>query len=138
MKNIRAEYDLTYILLLDSSDVNLFENLNNNIVESFRNYSPGLQIDESTVGFYTEKSDIKNVFIDSRLRARIIECVHTENSLDVKYVSIATIVYIKDNKAVFEITGPNWEKTYFATLKKNVFQISWLGGMEWFVDGSVD
>jgi hypothetical protein len=122
-ESIESKYDFIFFLLLDSTEIKLIKGFKPEIIEEFRDYSTGLIFNERTVGFYTEKKDIKEIFTDNKTRTRIIECLRTENSSDIKMVSIDTIVYIKDTKAIFEISGQTSTETYFAKLEKNAIQI---------------
>jgi hypothetical protein len=125
-KTIEYKYDYIFVLLLDSSEIKLIKRLNPEIIEEFRNYAQGIQFNEMTVGFVTEKKEIKEILLDKSDQTRIFDCLHPENSSDIKYLNFVPTVYIKGNKAIFEVSGPTWSTTYFARLTNHVFQINGL------------
>lgn len=128
-ESIEFKYDYIFVLLLDSTEIKLLKKHSTEIIEEFRNYAPGLKNSERSVGFVTEKKDIKDVFTDKLNHKRIFECLHAENSLDIEYLTIDSVIYIKEQSVIFEISGSTWSDTYFAKLDKGVFHINWLGGI---------
>ncbi len=127
--NLKYKYDYTFILLLDSSEIKLIEKIRPETVKYFRDYAHGISFNNKTVGFKTEKQSIKEVLANKLNQKRMFECLHTENSPDINYLNFDFPIYIKGNKAIFEISGPTWHDTYFARLENYVLQINWLGGV---------
>jgi len=128
-ETIKYKYDYTFILLLDSAEIRLIKGLEPEIIEDFRKYATGLQFNKMTVGFVTEKKGIKEILLDKSDQRRIVECLHTENSPDIKYLDFDPNVYIKRNMAIFKISGPTWSNTYFARLENKVIQLNWIEGI---------
>jgi hypothetical protein len=128
-ETIKYKYDFTFILLLDSAEINLIKGLKPEIIEEFRKYAPELQFNKMTVGFVTEKKGIKEILLEKSDQKRIFECLYTENSPDIKYLNFDPIIYIKRNIAIFKISGPTWSNTYFARLENNVIQINFIEGI---------
>lgn len=126
--HLKYKYDLTFVLLLDSSQIKLIEKIQPEAVKYFREYSSGLTFNNRTVGFVTDKKDIKEVLMDKLDQKRIFECVNEESDLDLVHVEFDHPIYVKENKAIFEIYGSTWSSTYFARLENGVLQINYLGG----------
>ncbi|WP_062129151.1 hypothetical protein [Geofilum rubicundum] len=125
---LENKYDFTFILLLDSTNIELIEKTRYQHVDEFRNYAPGLSLTQQTVGFVTDKREIREIFQDQNSLKRILDCTNTYNSPNIAMTKFRYPIYIKGNQAIFETSGPTWSDTYSAILKNGVFQINWLGG----------
>lgn len=129
IKNLENKFNYTFILLLDSTNIDLIKKIDYQYIDDFRSYAQGLPLSNQTVGFVTDKKDIKNIFEDNISLKRILIVLKDNNIPDVSINDFNYPIYIKGNKAIFEISGPTWSDTYFATLNNGVLQINWLGGI---------
>ena len=116
-------------MLLDSTEIKLIEKTGYQYVNDFRNFAPGITLSKQTFGFVTDKKNIKEIFLDKNSLKRILDCSKSYNSPDLKLIEFNYPVYIKGNKAIFEISGPTWSDTYFARLEDGILQINWIGGI---------
>jgi hypothetical protein len=126
---LENKYDFTFILLLDSTKIELIERTGYPFIDEFRNYVPGLSLTEQTVGFVTDKTEIREIFQDKNSLKRILDCTKKCNNPNITMTSINYPIYIKGNRAIFETFGPTWSDTYYAILQNGVLQINWLGGI---------
>lgn len=124
-----SKYNLTNILLLDSTEIKLIEKLEPISVEEFRKIVHGIQIKSKTVGFVTNHTNIKELLLDKVSQKRIIECVNVHNSSVINYSKFAYPIYVKGTIAVFDIYGSTWSDTYYVKLENNILQINWLCGI---------
>jgi len=129
ISELENKYDYMFILLLDSTSIDLIEKTGYAYVDDFRNYAIGLPLSNQTIGFVTEKREIKEIFRDENSLKRILSCTKTYNSPDIPMTKFDFPVYIKGNTAIFETSGPTWSDTYYARLEKGILQINWLGGI---------
>jgi len=131
-KNISGlinKYDYAFILLLDSTKIELIEKTGYSYIDEFREYAAGLPLSKRTTGFVTEKRVITEIFKDKKSLKRILSCTNTLNSPDILKTKFDSPIYIKGNTAIFETFGPTWSDTYYARLEKGILQINWLGGI---------
>jgi len=89
----------------------------------------GLSLSKQTIGFVTEKREIKEIFKDENTLNRILASTKSYDSPDIPMTKFDYPVYIKGNTAIFETSGPTWADTYYARLEKGILQINWLGGI---------
>jgi hypothetical protein len=129
IKNLGNQYDYTALLLLDSTEIELIEKTGYQHIDDFRNFAPGLALSKKTFGFVTDMKNIKEIFLDKNSLKRILDCSKSDNSPDLRLTVFEYPIYIKENKAIFETSGPIWSDTYFARLKNGILQINWLGGI---------
>ncbi|MBN2571560.1 MAG: hypothetical protein JXA68_05485 [Ignavibacteriales bacterium] len=129
ISQLENKYDYVFILLLDSTNIDLIIKTGYPYINEFRNYAASLALSKKTIGFVTEKQYIKEIFNDENSLKRILTCTKTNNSPDIPMTKFDYPVYIKGNTAVFETSGPTWTDTYYARLEKGIFQINWLGGI---------
>ncbi len=129
IESIENQYNYTALLLLDSTEIKLIEKTGYQYVDDFRNFAPGLALSKQTFGFVTDKKNIKEIFMDDNSVERILDCSKSYNSSDLKLTKFRYPVYIKENTAIFETSGPTWSDTYFARLENGILQINWLGGI---------
>ncbi len=129
ISELKDKYDYMYILLLDSTNIDLIKKTRYAYIDEFRNYSAGLPLSNRTIGFVTDKTEIKEIFNDENSLKRILSSSKTINSPDIPMTKFDFPVYIKGNTAVFETSGPTWSDTYYASLEKGILQINWLGGI---------
>ena len=129
IESLENHYDYTALLLLDSAEIKLIEKTGYQYIDDFRNFAPGLALSEQTFGFVTDKKNIKEIFLDKNSLKRILDCSKSYNSPYLKLIEFNYPVYIKGNKAIFEISGPTWSDTYFARLEDGILQINWIGGI---------
>lgn len=129
ISQLENKYDYVFILLLDSTNIDLIIKTGYPHIDEFRDYAAGLALSKQTIEFVTEKQDIKEIFNDENLLKRILACTKTNNSYDIPMTKFDYPVYIKGNTAVFETSGPTWTDTYYAKLEKGILQINWLGGI---------
>ncbi|WP_163710724.1 hypothetical protein [Mangrovibacterium lignilyticum] len=129
IKSLENKYDYTALLLLDSTQIKLIEKTGYQYINDFRNFSLGLALSKQTLGFVTDKINIKEIFLDKNTIQRILDCTKSYDSPDLKMTEINYPVYIKENTAIFETSGPTWSDTYFARLENGILQINWLGGI---------
>jgi len=129
IESLENQYDYTALLLLDSTEIKLIEKTGYRNLDDFRNFAPGLALSRQTFGFVTDKKNIKEIFLDDNSLARILDCSKSYNSPDLKLIKFNYPVYIKENTAIFETSGPTWSDTYFARLENGILQINWLGGI---------
>jgi len=126
---LENKYDFTFILILDSTKIELIEKTGYPYIDEFRNYVPGLTQTKQTVGFVTDKTEIRDIFQDKNSLKRILDCTNGYNSSNLAMIKINYPVYIKGNRAIFETSGTTWSDTYSAILHNGVLQINWLGGI---------
>jgi hypothetical protein len=129
IESLENQYDYTALLLLDSAEIKLIKKTGYQYIDDFRNFAPGLALSKQTFGFVTDKKNIKEIFLDDNSLARILDCSKSYNSPDLKRTKFNYPVYIKENTAIFETSGPTWSDTYFARLENGILQINWLGGI---------
>lgn len=126
---LENRYNYTFVLLLDSTRIDLIEKTGYTAIKEFRDYAMGLPLSKRTFGFVTEKQDIKALFKDKNALKKIIACTKPINSPDIAMTTFDYPVYIKENTAIFETSGPTWSDTYYARLEKGVLHVNWLGGI---------
>jgi len=129
IKSLENKYDYTALLLLDSTEIKLIEKTGYQYINDFRNFASGLALSKQTLGFVTDKINIKEIFQDKNSIQRILDCTKSYDSPDLKLTKFNYPVYIKENTAIFETSGPTWSDTYFARLENGILQINWLGGI---------
>lgn len=129
ISELKDKYDYVLILLLDSTSIDLIKKTGYTHIDEFRNYAEGLSHSNQTIGFVTEKREIKELFTDENSLSRILSITKTFNSPDLPRTKFDFPVYIKENTAIFETSGPTWSDTYYARLEKGILQINWLGGI---------
>jgi len=120
IKNYR--YD--FILLLDSSELSLIEQESSEDIEEFRLLAKVLNNNDTIVGFKSEKRNIRNIFLHNE--KMILSCTQSYEYKGNKSIKLDFPIYVKENQAIFSISGRNWSETYFATLKENNLQIKGL------------
>lgn len=108
ISELKNKYDYMFILLLDSTSIDLIEKTGYAYIDEFRNYATGLPLSNQTMGFATEKQDVKEIFRDENLLKRILNCTKPFNSPDIPITKFDYPIYIKDNTAIFETSGPTW------------------------------
>jgi len=128
-EDIGFKYDMCTILLLDSTQLEMVEKIDPLSVEYFRESAPGLALNKSTASFPTVKKDIREIFTDKVSLKRILICLNEEQSTEIDFSMFDFPIYTKENKAIFDISGPTWSDTYFASLGNGVLQINWLSGI---------
>jgi len=124
IKSLVYKYDYCSVLLLDSSNLKLVKETGYQYIDEFRKNAPYLSLSDKTVGFVTDKKNIKEIFLDKNSLKKILGCVELGDNSDFDYP-----IYIKGNMAIFETSGPTWSNTYFGRLKDGVFQINWIEGI---------
>jgi hypothetical protein len=127
-RNINYKYNLVYILLLDTAEIELIKSQNPELIKEYREYPSVSQLSDFKVGFYSAKANIRDIFNNSFDQKRIIESLSTEDSQGINIGSIERTVHVKEDKAIFEISGGTWSDTYMARLHNNFFQINFIGG----------
>lgn len=126
LNSLAVAYDFLKIMLLDSSKEGLLFDYDPEIKELFSEYKKSMQLSKETVGFATDKADIKQVFNEPE---RIFQCVYS-NSVDLLFnFKIDQPIYIHDNKAIFEILSPTTSDVYYLRIYNGIVQINWLGGI---------
>ena len=129
LETLSKEFDLLFILLLDSSDKQQFFIFDSGLEELFNEYSNGLRLNESTLGFVTQITDIKKIFNSNLLINKIFNCVFDTITLrEETKKEISYPVYLKNNTAIIEISTGNTSDIFYLRLCKGVVQINWLGG----------
>ncbi len=126
---IGKDYNLLYVLLLDSSYKECFFNYDSNLEELFNGYSYGLNQNEFSVGFKTQMTKVKDIFDSNILISRIFNCVFDTIELQSGKQIITYPIYLKGNTAVFEISNGSACEIYYLKLYKGIVQINWLGGI---------
>ena|GEM_PF-3885404 len=112
-------YRFDFILLLDSSEISLVEEKTGEDIEEFRFLANVINNNKEIIGFMTEEKDIRNVFLDPEQERKIISCTRIGHSSE----KVDFPIYVKENKAIFSISGATWSETYYAELKDNNVQI---------------
>lgn len=129
ISELENKYNFTFLLILDSTKIDLIEETGYPYIDDFRNYVPGLSQTKQTVGFVTDKTEIRDIFQDKNSLKRILDCTNGFNSPNLAMTKFNYPVYIKGNTVIFETFGPTWSDTYSAILHNGVLQINWLGGI---------
>ncbi len=129
IESLENHYNYTALLLLDSAEIKLIEKTGYQYINDFRNFAPGLALSKQTLGFVTDKINIKEIFLDKNSIQRILDCTKSYDNPALKMTKFNYPVYIKENTAIFETSGPTWSDTYFARLENGILQINWLGGI---------
>jgi hypothetical protein len=124
---LSEDFDLLFVLLLDSSHKQQFFKYDLEIEELFRGYSYGLRLNESTVGFVTQITDIKKVFDSKFSMNKVFNCI-SDATLQETKLEINYPIYIKQNTAIVKVLTNNVSDIYYFKLHKGVVQINWLGG----------
>ncbi|WP_075602853.1 hypothetical protein [Saccharicrinis aurantiacus] len=122
------KYDFLFILLLDSTKIEIIQKPEYFDIGDYRNLLKGISNSKQTIGFVTDKGDIIEIFQDNKSLKRIITCTKTLNNPHVSLTKIHSPVYVKDNTAIFETFGPSGSDIYYTRLSDGIFQINWLGG----------
>lgn len=128
LKSLSNDFDLLFVLLLDSSNRQEFFKYNQELVELYRGYSCGLQLNMSTVGFVTQITDIKDIFRSDSLMSKVFSCVFDLQTQKITKQIINFPIYLKHNTAIVEISTGNSSDVYYFRLHEGVVQINWLGG----------
>lgn len=124
LHRLSKDFDLLFILLLDSSYSQGFFKYDPELEDSFNEYSHGMVLNRLTVGFATKHTDIKKIF-DSK--SKIMNCLFDDRFIEGKHL-INYPVYIKNDTAIAEITTNNSiSGIYFFRLQSGIVQINWLG-----------
>lgn len=129
ISKLEDKYDYLFILLLDSTNIDLIKKTGYPYIDVFRNHATGLSLSKQTIGFVTEKREIKEIFKDENSLNRILASTKSYDSHDIPMTKFDYRVYIKGNSAIFETSGPTRADTYYARLEKGILQINWLGGI---------
>jgi hypothetical protein len=116
-KKIKDKYDYVNILLLDSSELNTIKRIDPNIIDEFREYSYGLKLKRNFKNLKIEGTNIKKLFVDSINQRQILKLLQPE--IRIEDMKIDSPIYIKQNKAIFDISGKIWTATYFAKIENN-------------------
>ncbi|MFB6344138.1 hypothetical protein ACE1ET_20635, partial [Saccharicrinis sp. FJH62] len=127
LRNLESRYNYVFVLLLDSSNIELIEETGYQYLDEFRLYAMGLNLSNQTVGFVTDKNNITEIFEDENSLEKVLICTNLDSS-DIKMTTFNFPIYLKDNLAIFETSGPTWSNTYIARLENGRLQINWLGG----------
>jgi len=120
-KRITDKYDFVYILLLDSSELKTIKRTNPNIIDEFRNYSYGLKPKHNFKTLKIKETNIKKLFEDSINGKRIMKLLKPE--METENIKIDSPIYIKQNKAIFDMSGEIWAGTYFAIIENNKLKV---------------
>ncbi len=125
---LSKDFDLLFVLLLDSSNKQQFFKYDSELEELFNEYSYGLRLNESTVGFVTQTTDVKKIFTSNLLISKVFNCVFDTTTLQETKRIVSYPIYLKNNTAIVEISTGNASDVYYLRLRKGVVQINWLGG----------
>jgi len=120
-EKIQDKYEFVYILLLDSSEIKTIKRINPDIIDEFRDYSYGLKPKHNIKSLKIKETNIKKLFVDSINRKRIMKLLQPE--VGTENMKINSPIYIKQNKAIFDISGEIWTTTYFAKIEDNKIKI---------------
>lgn len=126
LHKLEKEYDLLFVLLLDSSKQDQFYEHDPELEERFLGYSHGQNLNTSTVGFLTSDTGITQIFDAPE---RIMNCLFEDRSRGNMQHRISYPVYFNRNTAIVELVTTSSSDLYYIRLNKGVVQINWLGGI---------
>lgn len=126
LEKINQKFNLIFIFLLDSAKLDSFYEYDPELKDLVSHYSNGLGLNNSTVGFSTNETSIKNIFLNNFSNKMIFDCIFGEErqQLDPK---IKGPIYINKNVAIFEILTQVSIGIYSCILLNGVMQINYLG-----------
>lgn len=129
VKDFENKYDYTKLLLLDSTNIELFEQTGCKDIYEYRHYATWLVSSKQSCFFVTENKPIQEILEEPRALKNILDCLKIENNSDQPQTVFEYPIYIKENIAIFEILGPTWSDIYLARVANDRLEINWLGGI---------
>lgn len=121
---MNSKINFSYLLLLDSTAIDLVEKIDPEAAIEYREYAPYSLFNATTVGFVSYQKSIKELLIDKAEQKRIFLATDGDADSNELQAKFGYPIYIKGNTAIFEMYGSYWSQTYFARLEKNVFQMN--------------
>ncbi len=129
LKIISNRFNLLFILLLDTTYKVQFFEYDAELKDLYKEYSCGLKLNESTVGFVAHIKKIDEIFSSSLLTNKAFNCISDAETQKIAKQRISYPIYIKDNMAIVEIlSGSSFSDIYYFRLNDGVVQINWLSG----------
>ncbi len=112
LKTLSKRFNLSYILLLDTTYKEEFFRYDTELKKDYASSSAGLKKQKGRVVFSTKLKNISRVFNSKRLKKRIIS--FTCGTGRYKKSKIKYPIYIKGNTAIVKIVGDDfWDVYYF-------------------------
>ncbi len=128
LKLLGNDFDLLFILLLDSTNKEQFFKYDPELKDLYTDYSFGLKLNKSTVGFVTQVTEIKEIFTSEVLKNKVFSCINDTITQQIAKPMINYPIYLKQNTAIVEMLTGGASDVYYFKLEKGIVQINWLGG----------
>jgi len=127
-KELKDKFDYYYVLLLDSTELDLIQNIDPQAISYYREVSPGLKNSEQFGSYKVAEKSIKDVLKNESLLKKVIISIDKENRKGIENSEIEKPIYTNENKAIIFNYGSFWSNTYFLELVGNEIKIKWLVG----------
>ncbi|MBU2554265.1 MAG: hypothetical protein KKF98_07365 [Bacteroidetes bacterium] len=129
LNDLSKDYNLLFISLLDTACRKEIFEYDLELKDLYLEYSYGMQMNASTVGFVAHVQKLDDVFNSNRLISKVYHCILDTVTQQAINRKIGFPIYIKDNIAIVEVISDKSSDIYYFRLKDGVVQINWLGGV---------
>jgi hypothetical protein len=113
---IIEKYNWEHVLLLDTTELKTIKKISPNTIEEYKKLLFDPTQKKAFNCYQTKQTDIKTIFIDRESQTELLNFLYPNQKMYVYFP-----IYIKSNKAVFEIYTNTWSAAYFAKLENGEF-----------------
>lgn len=126
LNKISQQFNLLSLLLLDSSNQELFFEYDSTLKDRYKKYVYRLRSSDNAFGFIAHISKVDKIFTSNLLTNKFFDCISDTLTQDLSKQQISYPIYIKDNTAVVKVKRDNSINVYILRFHEGLAQIYWL------------